>query len=430
MKKIIFSLFVSIFLVSCEKYPEPSNEVLEYFYFYILGNNQTGKGGEYLVQDIGAQIDFNSIVPAGNKGFRLEIEVSDGNGSVDDTSVTADETGKMSTRWKLGNDKNDQILSCRILDASDKVYKEFTINATAFLTDKLNTIKSGFLVGIQDMVSDTVNHRSMMLSWGNLYVNNGDFYSWKQADYPPVQISGIEINSKQELFAAGYNGELLRSIDWGNNWYSLGKVIPGDNYAFDLSISDDDYIWVTKWGYGVYCSKDNGLTWTKDTVGLDDQEALGRVFCFSDTSHVALSQSRSVVLKTDDDGISWSPINSPQFLSTIYVTNDNALITQASGGFILYKSTDSGENYKKVFQPAVAIITTSSHCYDKFKEDYYVLAPGGGVWKTKDFEDFEQLMTFNLQRNLFIDHKGNIYAAGYNYANAEDEPTLILPNNE
>jgi hypothetical protein len=56
-----------------------------------------------------------------------------------------------------------------------------------------------------------------------------------------------------------------------------------------------------------------------------------------------------------------------------------------------------------------------------------VLAPGGGVWKTKDFEKFEELVTFSLQRNLFIDHQGTIYAAGFNYSNATPDPTLVLP---
>ena len=84
-------------------------------------------------------------------------------------------------------------------------------------------------------------------------------------------------------------------------------------------------------------------------------------------------------------------------------------------------------NYKKVFSPSVAYGTTSWHCYDKFKDYYYVLAPGGGVWKTKDFENFEELMKFTVQRNLFIDHTGTVYACGFNYSNAEPEPTLVLP---
>lgn len=53
-----------------------------------------------------------------------------------------------------------------------------------------------------------------------------------------------------------------------------------------------------------------------------------------------------------------------------------------------------------------------------------MLAPGGGVWKTKDFEQFEKLFSFDLQHNLFIDHRGTIYASRYNYSNAPAESTM------
>jgi hypothetical protein len=113
----------------------------------------------------------------------------------------------------------------------------------------------------------------------------------------------------------------------------------------------------------------------------------------------------------------------------MFVTDENAIIAQNQGGFHLNKSVDGGNTYKDVFSPHVAYGTSSKHCYLKFKNDYYVLAPGGGVWKTNDFEQFEKLITFETQRNLFIDHRGTIYAGGFNYANAEDDPTLILPGN-
>ncbi len=69
------------------------------------------------------------------------------------------------------------------------------------------------------------------------------------------------------------------------------------------------------------------------------------------------------------------------------------------------------------------------HVYNKFENDYYVLAPGSGVWKTRDFEDFELLLRVDtFQQKLFIDHKGNIYIAGEDFVNAEDENTFIIPN--
>lgn len=426
MKKIINTLLFATLLVSCEKYPGPGAESVEVFNFSILGNNQSAEGGEYLPQEVGVKVDLNSVLPVSNKKFRMEIQVTEGGGSVDNEMISADATGTMTTRWKLGETTNAQELTCRILDSDDKFYSELTLNATAFFMDKWNTISTGFLVGIQDMVRDTVNNQSMLLSGQNIYVSQTKFYDWQTIAFPfNAVLKELEVNSKGEIFGGGWNGNLYKSTDWGQNWTLVSKPISDYNYNFELSISKDDYIWVSRWDQDMHCSKDGGFTWQKDTSGTANDHPLGPVYLFNDTSHLALGLK---IKQTFDGGITWSALNTPKYPSTLFVTDENELILQGQqNGFTLYKSNDQGNTYRQVFAPVVAFGTTSWHCYDKFKNDYYVLAPGGGVWKTKDFEHFEKLITFSLQRNLFIDHQGAIYAGGFNYANAEPEPTLVFP---
>ena len=138
----------------------------------------------------------------------------------------------------------------------------------------------------------------------------------------------LEINSKGEVFAASWNGNLYKTSDWGQTRNTLGSPIPGNMYHYQLTITKDDYIWANKWEYGIYCSKDDGLTWTKDTTGLEYQEELGRIFCFADTSHMAVSCYNLTILKTTDDGISWTPIPTPQYSLSMFVTDNNTLIAQ------------------------------------------------------------------------------------------------------
>ncbi|MBK6283327.1 MAG: exo-alpha-sialidase [Draconibacterium sp.] len=431
MKKLIYLLFIFASFYSCEMYPEPGSQNIESFSFNIIGNQQTADAGEYLVNKIGAQIYLESLVPKTDKKFRIELEIISGNGSVDNTLIEADNQGKMVTSWKLGNETNVQQIKAKIFDSSNQFYSEFEIQATAFFLDKWNTITDGFLIGIGDMVKDTINNRSMIISGMDLYAKEGvdnKFYEWKQIQgygYPN-NFKDLEINSKGEVFGGGWNGNLYKSTDWGKTWTLISKPIPENQYNFELTITKDDYIWANKWDYGVYCSKDNGITWTKDTIGLDRQEQLGRIFTFDDSLHLAISHANLTILKTSDDGITWSPINTPEYSLTMFVTDDNAIIAQNQGGFVLHKSTNGGQSYRQVFSPHVEYGTTSWHCYDKFKNNYYVLAPGGGVWRTKSFEEFENLITFSLQHNLFIDHNGTIYASGYKYSNATDDPTLVL----
>lgn len=436
MKKNLIILFALSVLLSCEQYPEPGNQTLEMFNYQLTGNNQYGKAGEYLDLEIGSTVYYESQINKKAEKFHTEFTVETGGGVLDNTTVEADSNSKMTTRWKLGDEKNQQTVKGKIFDADGRYYSEFTINANAFFPDKWNTITTGFLVGIQDMVTDTVNYRSLMISGMDLYKKEGTegmFYEWEQIQSYSYQynLKEIEINSKGEVFGVGWDGNLYKTIDWGLNWITLGKAIPGNTNAYQLCISKDDNIWVSEWKYGVYCSKDNGLSWTKDTIGLDDQEEVINVFYFLGNSHLTLSHNRNVIIRTDDDGITWYPIKTPEYTLSMFVTDENAIIAQGQeGGFTLYKSIDSGETYKKVFSPYVAYGTTSWHCYQKFRDFYYVLAPGGGVWKTKDFEDFEELVTFSLQRNLFIDHQGTIYASGFNYSNAAPDPTLVLPGHE
>jgi photosystem II stability/assembly factor-like uncharacterized protein len=279
------------------------------------------------------------------------------------------------------------------------------------------------------MVRDTVNQRSMLLSGREIYISKNKFYNWQKIHFSyNIILKELEINSKGEVFGGGWDGNLYKSTDWGQNWSLISKPIPGNNYHFELSVSKDDYIWASRWDKDMHCSTDGGLSWRKDTSGIPNNVPLGPVYQFNDTSHLALAL---IIKQTFDDGITWKDLNTPQYPSTLFVTAKNEIILQnQDGGFTLHKSTDFGKTYKKVFSPNVAYGTTSWHCYDKFKNYYYVLAPGGGVWKTKDFEEFEELITFSLQRNLFIDHRGTIYASGFNYSNATPDPTLVLPGSE
>lgn len=433
MKRILYSLLLANLFFACEQYPMPGSETLELFNFMTLGNNQSAESGEYLEAEVGIQIILENLVPPSSEKFHIVLEVTQGGGFIDNSVIEADSNGKMLTRWKMGNEQNQQTVKGKIFDASDRYYSEFTINANAFFTDKWNTITTGYLIGIGDMVADTVNNRSMMISGMDLYKKegtNGMFYEWEkiQGFSYPYNFKDLEINSKGEVYGGGWDGNLYKSTDWGKSWRFISKPIPENPYNYELTVTKEDYIWANKWERGVYCSKDGGNTWQKDTIGLAVQEELGRVYLYGDGSHLALSHNKLQILQTFDDGVSWKPINTPQYSLTMFVTDENAIIAQGQeGGFTLYKSTDLGKSYKKVFSPYVAFGTTSRHCYQKFRNFYYVLAPGGGVWKTKDFEKFEELVTFSLQRNLFIDHQGTIYVSGFKYSNATPDPTLVLP---
>ena len=142
-------LILPVLMLACEKYPMPGSETLESFSYMIFGNDQSAESGEYLETEIGVQIILESLVPPSNQKFYIELEVLKGGGILDKTTIEAGNDGKMLTRWKLGNENNQQTVKGKIYDSSGEYYSEFTINANAFFTDKWNTITDGFLIGME-----------------------------------------------------------------------------------------------------------------------------------------------------------------------------------------------------------------------------------------------------------------------------------------
>ena len=88
------------------------------------------------------------------------------------------------------------------------------------------------------------------------------------------------------------------------------------------------------------------------------------------------------------------------------------VFTQSIAG--IFKSTDLGKTYRKVFEGSVTFNTSAMQSYvKKFGMDYYIAIPGHGVLQTQDFEKFETLFTEPNIDGLYIDHTGSIAVMGW-----------------
>ena len=429
MKKVATILLLTGFLFACEKYPEPGNHQLESFSFYIYGNNQSAEGNHELKEQVGVQVDKNALYPDKSLKFYTVFEITEGGGDVADQRVDMDNEGKMLTSLTLGDKGNNQVLSGKIYDETNKKYGEFTIQATAFFTDKINKIESGHLLGIIDMVSDTVRKRTMMYNQRQIWIIKDKFYSWEPMEFPfNTYIRFIEMTSDGTVFAACWDGTLYKTEDWGDNWKYAGKPIPDNPYFYNFNITSDDYLWASKNEYGVFYSKDKGITWVRDSSGRVKNTTLGPIYKYKNSYLTIAGNPLSIIQKYETDS-TWTDINTPEYSLSMYIPNDSTIIAQNQGGFTLHKSNNDGLSFKQVLKPYTTMGGGDLwHVYNRFKNNYYVLAPSSGVWRTKDFENFEHLIEINTyQSKLFIDHFGTIYAAGNVFVNAKDEATFVLP---
>jgi hypothetical protein len=425
MKKIYPLIFIIVIFISCDKYPNPGVETLESLQIQTLGSNQIGKLGEYLNDSVGVIINNNTLEFAKNSAVTAFVEVVSGGGSVDNPVLHINDKGRLLTRWKMGDETSEQKLLITIKTSEGKELIKTEIKSTVYFSNKWNKITSGYFTGITDMVTDTINNRSMMIVHCALYESGENFHDWKlienNNDYNCLY--EIEVDSHGNVYGADRRGALYKSDDWGRSWENLGKPIDNNNQFFYLSITKDDYIWATKWNYGVRCSTNGGHNWQKDTIGLVEHDYLGGVYKFGD-SHIVLSKSQGRILQTFDNGITWNIINSNYFTG-LYVTPQKEIITYNSNmGRTLYKSVDNGLSFSEVLSVnASYAVWPTQHVFCWGNNSYFVVTPGA-VYQTKDFENFNKIKSIEKQSNIFIDHRGTIYING-----SSKNAVYILPQN-
>ena len=76
--------------------------------FQVIGGSQSAEAGEYLPDSVGIFINMEYGNPEGDWQFIMEIEILKGGGTVDQALVYAGKKGMMKTRWKMGNELNEQ----------------------------------------------------------------------------------------------------------------------------------------------------------------------------------------------------------------------------------------------------------------------------------------------------------------------------------
>ena len=402
--------------MSCERYPDPSYQNLKDYRFNKSGSDQKAFVPNYLNDSISVQIE-NLITNSYTKGLRVQFNVMAGGGSVDQSTVITDNNGFAYTNWKLGHGTCRQLVRANVLDYTGKLLSEIDFRAFGFRYNSWDTVTTKPDIRISDMVADTINNFTLMTTNNTLYRQGKNYFDWDEVTGINMRSPRtIEMDSEGTLYIGNWNGELLKSFDQGETWLACTNPILDYSGPFELFVTSDNYIWVTRWDHGIRGSRDGGLTWTKDSIGLDTQEQMNDVFRLSNGTLLSLSLNKLVILKSEDDGKTWTPLNTPQYSLKLYVTeNDEIIACNQDYGFSIYKSTDMGETYIKKYSCNPEWGTTPmEHIFHKYGDMYYVLVPGYGILKTPDLENFEIYWRNTALINLFMDHNGVFIARDRN----------------
>ena len=414
--KIIQLLLSAIFLacttVSCNKNPDPTIETIEYYNFNNNQRNEIAIGGEYLKDSIFINVQ-NRIAPLQAKGFKVEFEILSGGGSVDKPEVVTGKNGRAATRWKLGTKSFYQQADAKIYSPDGKFLSKMMFSAYGVLYNAWNEVNYPPLSQLSDLVADTVSQQSWMISINKVYKRGANFLDWQPVNEPKlIGAREIEIDKNGVVYIGNWKGELYKSTDHGISWIKCTNPIPDRPYYFYFWITNDGDLWATVYDRGIWHSKDGGMTWTNP-----NKDFMDKVFRLKSGSLISLISpvgERQLLRKSDDDGKTWTLLETPGYPFSYFVTEKEDIIVCTQGMQAgIHKSTDLGKTFSYMHGVPVTFGTSSLQTYfHKYGSFYYMLIPGYGVLKTIDFEKFETFFSEPNVNGLYIDHTGSLAVSG------------------
>jgi len=149
----------------------------------------------------------------------------------------------------------------------------------------------------------------------------------------------ILISSQGSLIVSGDQGAILRSTDDGATWSE--QTIPGAGRLYDLTAIPGGGISASGQNGSVLVSFDDGITWTNRGPGGTGY-ARHHVWKSADEAYVVGS---GLFHRTLDGGSTWSQVEIPSSfgLSEVYFVNEDTGYAVEDFGF--WKTTDGGENW-------------------------------------------------------------------------------------
>ena len=206
----------------------------------------------------------------------------------------------------------------------------------------------------------------------------------------PVYQIELDPNDPQRMWAVGFDA-LYASLDGGTSWQPVTGCGSAPPFAMAVDPRPNGAIWVVTWTE-VVVSRDRGSTWTvalsrwpgsgtdalyPETVQLDPSDP-DRVFVIDDLS---------ILLRTDDGGITWSQSGSQQidFADAFDVAVDpfdSKRVLIAARYAQIYESLDSGSSFHELASLPVGSI--GYLVFDRHRTGVLLAFTSYGVWRSTD----------------------------------------------
>ena len=249
-----------------------------------------------------------------------------------------------------------------------------------------------------------------MVSQNKIFKRGTNFLDW-------VLINNINITNPRQVrvdkqgtvYIGTWQNELYKSSDRGQTWVKCSNPIPNRIYYYDFWITSDGDLWATAPEAGTWHSGDGGVSWSNAGAGY-----LSGIYRMKNGWLIAKFGDPFALKKSTDNGLTWTPVQTPGYPYNFYVTQNDEIILTIQGPSVgIYKSNDSGTTFTPVHSVPVSFGTSLIYPqFHKYKSWYYFLVPGYGILKTEKFEQFETIFDEPLVDLLYMDHFGSLVASG------------------
>jgi photosystem II stability/assembly factor-like uncharacterized protein len=157
-------------------------------------------------------------------------------------------------------------------------------------------------------------------------------------------LKSVVAPSADAIYAVGNNGEIMKSVDGGNHWAHLSmKTNVSLTNAFSLS---DSVIIVAGIPGFISRSSDGGNSWSvRRTLPSTSYNITVVGLKYYDPLHAVAIDTRSIVLRTSDGGMTWNesaPYSSADVRSVGFYGLDSIISISWHNGALVYLSTDRG----------------------------------------------------------------------------------------
>lgn len=342
---------------------------------------------------------------------KVVFDVTAGEGYVTVASLWIASDEVAATTWTVGSDSFRQVLTASVYDLAGNFIASLDLVACAFRENEWDEVTTGPEVQIWDMAADTVNDVTFITTYSKLYKQGARYYIWEEVTSPLFQAPDsprtVEIDSNGDLFVSTSGGNIIRSFDHGVTWQACTKPWPDITTYIQIYVSNDDRLWVYTADRPVRYSDDRGESW--HNAGADAADGgIGDIFRLGDGTLVRHGLDCCSLAMSDDDGQSWTPIQTPDYSHKVYVNGDDDIfiLSSVGTGETVFRSDNRGTSFAPVHSVAVTFRSSYDNIFTRFGNSWYVAIPGYGIMKSADLLNYENYRVFSDLRTLFIDHNG------------------------